>query len=543
MSIALLLFAAFLAPPEAPAPLAAIEGRVVHASTGAPLRKVTISLHKVATTENIGYGTMTDAEGRFAMRDLEAGGYILMASRNGFVRQQYGAKRPGRTGAILTLTPGQKMTELLIRMAPHAVITGRVVDTDNEPVGGAQVQLMQPQYLRGKRELQSTGFNSTNDLGEYRIYGVGPGRYYINVSYRGEQNFGTADRSAAAAPQEGFLPVYYPGVPDVAAATPLDVPPGGELRGINVTLRQVKAVRIRGKVTGLPPGQYAMAMLTPNTPASRSFVSPQMNMVSQKDGSFEIKGVTPGSYYLTSMAMSNQKDRLTARALLEVGSEDVEGANLTLSSGTDIKGIVKVEDGELDPSTLHVSAASAQVNMMGSGFANAAPKPDGTFTWEGMSAENVYIQVSGLKPGAYLKSIRVADREVTDPVDLGAAPGGLELLVSLNGATVQGAVKGSGPKPPAGASVVLVPDAEHANLDSWYHSAATDQDGRYKLESVRPGKYTLYAFEDLEPGSFMEPGFLKPFSKYALPVDLAEKAHVELQPELIPLSAMDGSTQ
>jgi Carboxypeptidase regulatory-like domain len=200
-----------------------------------------------------------------------------------------------------------------------------------------------------------------------------------------------------------------------------------------------------------------------------------------------------------------------------------------------------VEGGELDLSTLHLSTFPVEMNSMGSGFANTSPKADGAFTFEGASPENVRIGLTGLKPNAFVKAIRVADREVTDEVDLGAAANGLEIVVSLNGGAIEGVVKSSGPKPPSGATVVLAPDDEHASLESWYHSTATDQDGHYKLESVRPGKYTLYAFEDLEPGAYMEPGFLKRFSKYALDVDLAEKAHLSLQPDLIPATVMDDA--
>ncbi len=550
--IALLLISS-LAVAQAPPPAAkpaddvkpqdkcSLEGHVVNGATGEPLRKVSVSAHKMQTADNSpGFGTVTDAAGNFAMPGLDPGRYLLRAGRNGFVNQQYGARRPGRGGTLLTLAPGQKMTELLFKLTPHSIVTGRVVDADAEPIAGAQIRLMQQQYARGKRELQNAGFAQTNDLGEYRIYGVAPGRYFLNVAYA-DQSMNIIDKSPPGTQQEGYLPMYYPGVADASAAAPLDVPPGGELRGINLVLQPAKAVRVRGKVTGVPAGQYAMVMAIPRTPASFGFVNPQMSMANQKDGSFEIKGVTAGSYYLTSMAWGNSKERLMARVPLEVGREDVNGVNLALSPGNSITGVVKVEGGKLDPTTLRISVSPTELNSIGGGFASTAPKADGTFTWEAMSPENVTVRVSGLKPGAYVKAIRAGDRDFIDQVDLAAAANGLEIVVSLNGATVEGAVKSGGPKPPAGATVVLAPDAEHAALESWYHSSSTDQDGHYKLESVRPGKYTLYAFEDVEPGAYMEPGFLKNFSKYAVEVELAEKAHAAPQPELIPASAMDAA--
>ncbi len=94
-----------------------------------------------------------------------------------------------------------------------------------------------------------------------------------------------------------------------------------------------RAVRVRGKVTGLPEGQFAMVILTAHTPASRGFAASQMNAVNQKDGSFEIKGVTTGSYYLTVSAMSPSEGKPDGAAPLEVGRDDVDGANLALAKG------------------------------------------------------------------------------------------------------------------------------------------------------------------------------------------------------------------
>ncbi len=92
------------------------------------------------------------------------------------------------------------------------MVTGRVLDADSEPIANAQVQLMKHRYQQGKKDLAAVGFAQTNDLGDYRIFGVGPGRYFLNVSYPQNQNFGTADKSANAIPQEGYRLIYYPGV-------------------------------------------------------------------------------------------------------------------------------------------------------------------------------------------------------------------------------------------------------------------------------------------------------------------------------------------
>ncbi len=117
MRIALLILLTFAALAQGPPPTkpaepevrpqdkCTVEGRVVNANTGEPLRKAAISMHRIDPAAQMqGAGTTTDASGNFAMKDIDPGRYSLMASRNGFVVQQYGAKRTGygTVGAILT---------------------------------------------------------------------------------------------------------------------------------------------------------------------------------------------------------------------------------------------------------------------------------------------------------------------------------------------------------------------------------------------------------------------------------------------------------
>ena len=68
---------------------------------------------------------------------------------------------------MLTLDPGQKSNDLLMRLTPHGVITGRVLDDEGEPVPNANVQVLRQQYMQGRRQMSRINGGSTNDLGEY----------------------------------------------------------------------------------------------------------------------------------------------------------------------------------------------------------------------------------------------------------------------------------------------------------------------------------------------------------------------------------------
>src|SRR5438876_4382254 len=204
----------------------AIEGQVLNATTGEPVRKVNLTLMRAdAQGPSTTFGTSTDASGKFAMKDLEPGRYRLMAQRAGFVSGQYGSRGPTQPGTEITLARGQALTDLKLRLTPHAVITGRVVDEEREPISNVQVMAMRYRYdPRGGKQLTPMGSASTNDLGEYRIFGVAPGRYILSANSRGMMmRDQSVDRSAIPHPDEDYVTAYYPGAIDPASAAPVEV--------------------------------------------------------------------------------------------------------------------------------------------------------------------------------------------------------------------------------------------------------------------------------------------------------------------------------
>ena len=131
-----------------------ISGMVVKMAGSVPLRKAHLLLRNVEDrTRRI--AAVTNADGRFAMKGIEPGSYRLSVSRLGFVTEQYGQRKPDAPGAILTLRPRQEMKDLLFRLIPSGVISGKILDEDGEPLPAVAVQALQQSYSEGKRELYS----------------------------------------------------------------------------------------------------------------------------------------------------------------------------------------------------------------------------------------------------------------------------------------------------------------------------------------------------------------------------------------------------
>src|SRR5262249_33176513 len=128
---------------------------------------------------------MTDGEGRYEFKDLPAGRFSLSATKAGFVTVQYGQTRPFESGKPIDLAEGQLLDKADFSMPRGSAISGRLGDEFGDPVADAVVSAMRSAWSGGRRRLQTTGRTATtNDLGQFRIYGLSPGDYYVNATFR-----------------------------------------------------------------------------------------------------------------------------------------------------------------------------------------------------------------------------------------------------------------------------------------------------------------------------------------------------------------------
>src|ERR1700690_2650982 len=77
--------------------------------------------------------TTTDADGKFSFKDVAPAEYHLSVTRNGYVSEYYGARARMAPGLPLALSPGKHMDDLIFRITPAGLITGRVRDENGEP--------------------------------------------------------------------------------------------------------------------------------------------------------------------------------------------------------------------------------------------------------------------------------------------------------------------------------------------------------------------------------------------------------------------------
>jgi len=503
-----------------------VSGIVVKLAGGEPVKTATVQLQNL---QDLGRTTsvVTDVSGRFELRGIDPGRYWLKVSRTGFVTQEYGQRTPNDPGAEIRLSAGQNLRDLLFRLIPWGVISGRILDEEGEPLPWAQVSALREVYSSGKRKLSPEALVPTNDLGDFRLFGLKPGRYFVSAKYkaglhivgRGEVR---EDDNDDFRPE--FMPIYYPNSPDPARASTIALKAGEEITSVEILLRPVATYRIRGRVYNMVAGRRSNTGVIVQLEQRNSNItwgSPDRQLnVEKTDGSFEIAGVLPGSYTLSAFWFEDGR-RYQARQSIEVGNADLEGVNLAIMSGITIPGRI-VWDGkpslERDELLVSIAAADSMVS-----FNTPARVVGGSFVLRDVFDGTYRLRVIGQSKDGYVKSVRYGSSESLDSgfTVFRGTQSSLEVTISSRGARIQGAVMDKDNLPVTGVWVVLVPDEAHRDQSRLFQKAAPDQFGHYLLRGIAPGDYKVFSWDEVEDGAWEDPDFLRTFE------DRGQKVSVE----------------
>ena len=524
-----------------------ISGMVVKLAGSEPLKNARIRLLS-QDDHGESRSTTTDAGGRFDLKGIDPGRYRLVVRRDGYVAQEFGQKKPDDPGAILTLRAKQEINDLLFRLIPSAVITGRVINDDGDPLPWVQVNALREVYAGGKKTLSSETTVPTNDLGEYRLFDLRPGRYFIRAEYKpGERITGRGEvqgRGDDGAPQ-GFVPMYYPSSTDPARAVTVAVKAGEEIPALEVLLRRVEVFSVRGRV-------YNMALRRSNA-SYNVFLSPRDGdgwlslpqrdaIVDDKNGAFTIHDLLPGPYVLGAFWLDEGK-RYQAYQSIDVGNADVEGVGLTLLPGMSLNGRVAWDGQPTFDTTYRLSVYLRAADNVSGYFGHATVTPPWTFVLNDIHDLTYRVGVSGLCNDCYLKALRYGGG--SSPEDTFTPARGsnaaLELTVSSKGARIRGSVADTDNLPAIGVWVILVPDEARRSSRRLYKSASTDQYGRFELRGIAPGDYKLFSWEEVESGAWEDPEFLKDFEAKGEKISLQESDQKTLNVTAIRTSTRESA--
>jgi hypothetical protein len=501
-----------------------VEGNVINSLNGEAVGRVTVVLRAHDQDRRFSYADETDGNGHFSIEDVEPGEYTVLAERRGFSQSSTGA-----TGAPLPsmkVEAGQQIKDIKIRLTPLGAISGRVSDADGDPVAGASVAALRYVYSDGKKELQNVDQVQTGNAGDFRLFGLGAGTFYLKAT--------RTHRALNGLPET--ISTFYPDSSDQTHAAPIELRAGARLDGFDIRLPStgLYSVRFEYAEGQKPEGGYGAFLV--NEQGVQHF------LVNVYPEGFAFVGVPPGSYEATVRADRAQKPAYAVQHV-DVTNADVDGGALTFFPGVDVTGSVRVEGSVLSSLALRINL-QAEDGAARLGDRSAEVQPDGTFLLTGAVPGFFYGITIGRTPGVYLKSVRTGDRQLAGPrVDVSSKPAPLTILLGTDVGEVEGAVQNAAGDPVARARVNVIAYGDHANRTDLNRFGFTDDKGDFKITDVPPGDYKIFAWEDVPVGAPQDPQFRKPFEKQAAALRMEPNGREKVQVTAIPKAQVDSSSQ
>jgi hypothetical protein len=517
----------------------AVSGMVVAKPDGIPLKGAMVHLSSGDDRAHT-IAAKTGADGRFALKNVPAGKYRLKVSRNGYFDAEYGQKKPGDPGATFSLRPGQIESDLLFKMGRAGVISGRIFDEDGQPMERVMVTALRNQYADGRKELRLFAESESNDLGEFRLYGLSPGHYYVSAE-EPKWNHVVGEREftglAKEAEEKGHTRVYYPNALEPDGASPVVVKEGEETSSIDFLMKEVSVYRITGKATNLVAkhGTRELQILVMTRSQANNFVGFGPNSSVKSDGTFEIPDIAPGEYAV--MAIVFDEGRVyTAEQDVDVVSADVDGLLLSVNTGVTIPGRIRWEGKpNIEKEGMSVWLQPLQ-NRFGIGSKKAEVDENSQFTLKEVSDGTYKLQINGLAKDCYINEVKLGETVFPDvELRVRGAAGNLEVTVSSRGARIDGTVLNEDSLPVPGVWAVAIPEQlEKRKYKGLYKSISTDQNGHFEIHGLAPGKYKLFSWEGIQAGAWEDPDFLKEYEEKGQTIDVQEGGERSMELKLIP---------
>ncbi len=506
---------------------ARVEGRAVHSLTSEPLRKVNVTLSPMSRGGGVARQLSTDVEGRFAFDGIAPGSYQISAERTGFLPQRY--TPPGRSqsgsSSTINLASGQALTGIDVKLMPQGAVAGKVLDMDGDPMQRVQVSVMKVTALAGRRRATMQGGGTTNDLGEFRVFNLPPGRYFVMASTSGRGGGGPG--GGFRGPQRGqveklsnedYVATFYPGAIDASGASLIQLEAGREVTGLTFQLGRSANYRIRGSVTGVdvstPVKKEKQAMRVTLLPADRNAVvmndGSGISAAVRSDGGFEFPNVQPASYQAIVMRM-DRSQAILGKGLVTVSSGNIDGLNLIAAEPVTVTGTLKIDGSK----PVDLSRAWVTIRPLGTlsmGDVEGRVDTKGAFKLESASRDNFMVTLTGVND-AFIRSIRLDAQDVTQTgIDLSGASSGskIEITLGTNPGLASGTVK-EGDVAAPGLPVTVLPDPAQPMQPYLIKTATTDTDGKFQVSGLAPGNYKVYAWSAITAELYKDPEFMRRF--------------------------------
>jgi hypothetical protein len=494
-------------------------------STVDPEVQGNLQRYTFATSER--FNAISDSAGRFKIDNLPPGQYSINGSRADYF--------DGKDRSAI-VTPG-KSSDVSVSMVSGGVISGRVLFA-NRPVANATVNAYVTTYQNGYPILRIVAEETTDDRGDYRLFWLPPGEYYVAAIPRAIAGANTATAALLTRPDKPGR-TYFPSATESRSARRIRVKEGEQVQAMEIAMRPPGApYHIAGVVTSTIGTAATLALVAHNTDVpddpwaygSRNIgtitFAPSRDQNAPLAGTFDIGGIANGDYQLIAFTRENNPDGGSGYAFgdthIEVRDGDLSNIQVSISPTKRVTGSVLI-DGRPPLNTqvkvsLQADGPTVKIPVYQGVGARAvvANDQDGSFMIPAVGTGHFRVAVASLPPSVYVQDVRQGARSVFDSgLDItGDAPAPLQILLSGNAATVQGAVQDMRRKAIPGAMVVLAPLEQRRGNRALYKTAVADSDGNYVIRGVAPGDYKMFAWEKLsDDGSWFNSHFLAAYEE------------------------------
>jgi len=541
-----------------------LAGMVIDADKNA-LRRASVS---IAGDMHVSLTTITDEAGRFLFTDLPAGRFTVTAEKGGYPSMSYGAKRPNRPGAGILLSEGQSMKDVVLTLARGAVVTGTVFDEHGQIMPDVAVMAwLVRTSLAGDRSIASgSQVVTSDDRGQYRIYGLAPGEYTIGTAwFFGSTNEarvptdaeirdaflavaspGTLPASASPPPTKppaaahySYAATYITSTVDPLAAETLTLGPGDVRDGVDLHMQFQPMSHIEGIVTGpngSPANNVGMVLFRHNRVGPR----PTTFWGAEADGHFTSRSLAPGDYSVMAQVNATPDSPLLwALADVTLSGPIPPMISLRLQPGMTMTGKAVFEGASSqapDPTKAQLRLVPLEGTSATLNSTTVKVEPTGAFSMTGVTPGRFVLMATMTgAPAWQVASLTIGGQDRMDlPIEIGAVdPPEAVVTFTDRASDLSGVV--SAPAGQAGSDFFVV--ALPADRAYWIpqsrriRSTRPGTDGRYDFVGLPPGQYVLAATTDLAGGDLQDPGVLAELATHAFPVTLGagEKKTLDLK--------------
>jgi hypothetical protein len=496
-----------------------IAGTVVNAKAGNALTRCRVTITDGKNRNSI-QSRITGEDGRFEFR-VPAGTYALEGAKRGFVTSAYNQHEQFSSAIVAGVELDTE--NLVLRLAPNAALTGRVIDEVGDPVRNAQIMVYRQENSSGLSRVSFFRGTATDDQGRYEVTPLDEGAYFVSAKaspWYAVHPSNASSQSGGDLPQvDSSLDVAYPITyyGDATEANDATLIPirAGERVDADIHLNPVPSVHL---ILHVPEASGPPRLSKTTFDGAEQFEGANIQNISP--GVVELTGVASGRY---SVRMPDSNGQMKESTEVDLGN----GGELDLSSGkptSQIKATVQIAGMTSLPAQLTIILSDsrgrripAQVDARGEAdFSDVIP---GKYEIAAAAAGETYsVTRIGSQAGI------ISGHSVT-------VPGGASLTIALSlvggSATINGFAKREG-KPVSGAMIVLVPENPETDRDR-FRRDESNLDGSFTLTHVIPGSYSLVAIDNGWDLDWAKPGVMAQYFKKGQAIEVGDHSHSPMQ--------------